>query len=226
MFAGLLMSVSAGISAQSLIDQETFDGGAADWVNETRGAVTHYATGGRNGGAYISTTTNIDTSSGGDFGGYVLFRCAVNPSQLPSQNCSSGKFVGNWYLQDGIQELRFWFRHNSSKPGGLQPTIRIAVPGNAAGGSAILPAIPANTWTRIDVPIDPQSSVWDENWGSLSPNAVLILKNVGRLQPGIYIDPAQSPSPEANVKFDRCATLGLAFYSDHGRPEGHAAPPP
>lgn len=200
--AGLLLTLSNATVAQSIIDQENFNGGAADWVDETRGAVTHFASGGRNGGAYISTTANINTSSGGDFGGYVLFRCAVNPSQLPSQNCSSGKFVGNWYLQDGVQELRFWFRHDSSKPGGLQPTIRIAVPGNNLGGSAILPAIPANTWTRIDVPIDPQSNVWDDNWGSLSPNAVQILKNVGRLQPGIYVDPSDPTYTESNVKFD------------------------
>ena len=190
------------VQAQSLVAIEDFEGGDGDWVDADRNTVTYNAAGGHDGGAYISVTDNIDTSSGGNFGAFTQFRCAVAPSQLPSQDCSSGAFVGNWYLEDGIQELRFWFRHNSTKAGGMQPTIRVAIPGNQVGGSGVFPAIPANTWTQIVLPIDPQDSAWDPRWGSLAPNAVQVLKNVGRLQPGIYFDPNDPVYSESGVTFD------------------------
>ena len=199
-----LMAFTLAIPAQAatLIAEEDFEGGAADWVDESRNPPIFNATGGHDDGAYISVLDDIDTSSNGQFGGYVTFRCAVAPSQLPSQDCSNGMFVGNWYFTDGVQELRYWFRHNSTKPGGVQPTIRVAVTGNFIGGSAIFPAIPANTWTQLSVTIDAQDPLWDSNWGSLYPHAVNIFKNVGRLQPGIYDDPAEPDYSESNVSFD------------------------
>ena len=190
------------VHSQSLIFNEGFGSGDGDWVDADRNAVTYNASGGVSGGAYISTTADIDTSSGGNFGGYITFRCAVAPSQLPSQNCSGGNFVGDWYFTDGVQELRYWFRHNSTKPGGLQPTIRIAGPNNTPGGSAIFPAIPANTWTQLTVPIDPQWSGWDPNWGSLVPSATAVLGNIGRLQPGYFVDPNDPTYTETGVTFD------------------------
>ena len=198
----MAFAVAVSAQAQTLIAEEDFEGGAADWVDEARSAVTHFASGGHDGGAYISVTDDIDTSGGGFLGGYIVARCAVAPSQLPSQNCSGGIFVGDWYFVDGVQELRFWFRHNSTKPGGLIPSMRVATTGNTPGGSGIYPAIPPNTWTQITVLIDPQSSEWDENWGSLVPNAVQVFSDVGRLQPGYFVDPGDPTYTESNVTFD------------------------
>ena len=202
--AAVLMAfaIAVPVQAQTLIYLENFSGGDGDWVDVDRNAVTYNATGGVSNGAYISMTDDIDTTSGGNFGGYINFRCAVAPSQLPSQNCSGGNFVGDYYFTEGVQELRFWFRHNSTKPGGLAPTIRVATPANTPGGSALFSAIPANTWTQFTVLIDPQWSGWDANWGSLVPSATAVLGNVGRLQPGYWIDPNDPVYTESNVTFD------------------------
>jgi hypothetical protein len=198
----MTFTMALPLQAQTLIAEEDFEGGAGDWVDVDRNAVTYNASGGQDGGAYISMTGDIDTSSNGQFGGYVLFRCAVAPSQLPSQDCSNGAFVGDWYFTEGIQQLTFWIRHNSTKSGGWQPTIRVAVPGNQIGGSGIFAAVPANTWSQVVLNIDPQDPAWDPNWGALYPNAVQILRNIGRLQPGFYDDPANPDYSESNVTFD------------------------
>lgn len=200
----LLISATLAFSVQAaptLQFEEDFEGGATDWVDVDRDPVTHYATGGQDGGAYISVTEDIDTTGGGNFGGYTLFRCAVLAGP-PAENCSSGGFVGNWYFTTGTQILRFWFRHNSAKSGGLQGIVRVAIPGNQAGGPAVFAAVPANTWTQLSVAIDPQYPAWDPSWGALLADAVKIFRNVGRLQPGFYVDPGDPAYTESSVIFD------------------------
>ena len=203
---GLLAAAFFALPAQSqtLIYEADFAAGKEDWQNEARTGVNRLTSGGQDGGAFIRTFADIDTSGGGGngFGGYTVFRCAVAPSQLPSQNCSSGNFVGDWYLTDGVQELSFWFRHNSGKAGGLEPIVRVATPNNALGGSGIFAAVPANTWTKLTITIDTQDPQWDDNWGSPWPDAVSILDNVGRIQVGYRIDPNDPVYTESNVRFD------------------------
>jgi hypothetical protein len=190
--------------AQSILSQETFSGGDADWVNYDYNSVTHNASGGRDGGAYISVTEDVSTADPNLYlGAKANFRCANNPSQAPGLSCSGGIFTGDWWVGRGVQELRFWFRHNSTKPGGLQPFVRLATPNNAVGASAFIGSpIPPNTWTQVTLDIDTQNPEFDSQWGALVPSAMVPLRNVGRIQPGWYIDPDGPAYSESNVTFD------------------------
>ena len=207
-FAGFIsicaLAVGLPAQAQTSIYLENFAGGAADWVDADYNPATHNASGGHNGGAYISVNVDIDTTGGGNFGGYTAARCASGAPSGPAAglNCSGDNFAGDWYFVDGVQILRFWFRHNSAKPGGIIPQVRVAVPFNSPGGSGLFSAVPANTWTQITLPIDPQASEWDDQWGSLMPDAVAVLRNIGRIQPGFFVDPNDPVYIENNVTFD------------------------
>jgi hypothetical protein len=202
--AVLLLTIILPAQAQTLIYLENFNGGTADWADESYSGATYNVSGGHDGGAYISVNVDIDTTGGGaqGLGGYTAARCSDGPSQAPGLNCSGGNFNGNWYFTEGVQVLRFWFRHNSTKPGGIVPQVRVAIPSNSPGGSALFSAVPANNWTQLTLPIDPQSSEWDSQWGSVIPDAVKVLKNVGRLQPGFFIDPNDAVYIENGVTFD------------------------
>ncbi len=190
--------------AQTSMFLENFNGGAADWADESYSGATHHASGGHDGGAYISVIVDIDTTSGGSLGmgGYTAARCADGPSLAPLLSCSGGNFNGDWWFTDGVQVLRFWFRHNSTKGGGIIPQIRLAIPSNTPGGSGILAAVPANVWTMLTLPIDTQSPEWDSQWGALIPDAVRVLRNVGRIQPGYFIDPDDPVYIESGVTFE------------------------
>ena len=203
-FAILAFAVALPAQAQSLIFSENFNGGAADWRDSTYALATHHASGGVANGAYISVPVDIDTTGGGQMGGYTAARCTSGAPNPPAAGitCSSGSFTGDWWFNDGVQELRLWFRHNSAKPGGIIPQIRVAIPFNSPGGSAIFPAVPANTWTQLVIPIDPADGIWDPSWGSLNPDAVTVLRNVGRIQPGFFVDPNDPVYIENGVTFD------------------------
>lgn len=200
--AGLFCALS--VSAGTFEYRETFRSPtgttiANDWVNLDRGAVTLRSTGGRSGGdgSYIRVTRNIVTTPAVATGsGLIQFRCEVAPSQAPALNCSKGIFAGNYINMQTLQ-LRYWFRHNSTRVGGLQPYIRIPTPANSPGASAIFPAIPANTWTEIVLNITPAS--FDPTFGGSNYNT--ILSNVGRLQPGVFF-PFGVAYSENNVNFD------------------------
>lgn len=211
-FLGAVLAIPA--QGQTLIFEEDFEGGAADWADVTYSVATHNPSGGHDGGAYISVTADIDTTSGGNFGGYTVARCADGPNQAPLLSCSGGGFVGDWYFGDfspfrAVQVLSFWFRHNSAKPGGIIPQVRVAVAGNQRGGSGVFPVVlnknsvaGNNGWTKLVLEIDPQNPEWDSNWGQLVPNAVEILRRVGRIQPGYYVDPNDPVYSESGVTFE------------------------
>ncbi|MBT8422235.1 MAG: hypothetical protein KJP03_03860, partial [Gammaproteobacteria bacterium] len=192
----LVATGSAG--AQTFEYLEDFENGDADWVDFDRNTVTHNATGGHDGGAYISTTRDIVTQPANPFGsGLIQFRCAIAPSQLPSQNCSDEIFVGD-YIAMPVTELRFWFRHNSVQ--NQQVFIRIPTPANTPGASAFVDApIPPNVWTEMVLDISPTNPEWEPQFGGSTYNN--ILSNVGRLQPGVYYDIGVDYT-EPNVTFD------------------------
>jgi hypothetical protein len=183
----------ASASAGTFEYKEDFKNGANDWV-------TYMTSGGRAGGdgKYIRVTRNIVTTPADPNGsGLIEFRCEVAPSQAPTLNCSKGIFAGN-YINMPTLQLRYWFRHSSTRVGGLQPYVRIPTPANTPGASAVyLAAIPANTWTEIVVNITAGS--FDPTFGGSDYNT--IFSNVGRLQPGIFF-PVGVTYSESNVNLD------------------------
>jgi hypothetical protein len=216
---------SLALRAPPLIFEEDFEGGASDWVSAIVGPGVDDMSGGHDDGAYISFTADIDTSGGGDDGFYPVARCAVAPASAPSQNCSDGDFNGDWYFTKGVQELRFWFRHNSAKPGGLQPAIRVATPGNWPSGLAVFPAVAAQTWTQNTVQIDLLDPAWDPNWGAYAgasvPDAVAVFRDVGRLQVGYYVDPnGPAGGPSLDAIQDQVFTPACSFCHSGGTGSG------
>jgi hypothetical protein len=202
----MLHTLALKVDWSSVIFEEDFEDGASDWAGGSYGAATGVISGGHDGGAYVSVIEDIDSSSGGDDGGYAIMRCAVAPDWEALQDCSDGNFTGDWYFTDGVQELRFWFRHDSAAVGGIQPAIRVTTPDDTPAGLAVFSAIPANTWTQLSVEIDPQDPAWDSNWGASAgvsvADAVAVFRDVGRLQPSIYFDPGDSAYIESSVTFD------------------------
>lgn len=178
---------------------EDFKGGASDWVDFDRNAVTVMTTGGRAGGdgKYIRVTKNIVTDPNNSFGsGLIEFRCEVAPSQAPSLNCSKGVFAGNYINMQTLQ-LRYWFRHSSVN--WQRAFIRIPTPANNPGATAIMQWVAPNTWTEIVLNIDPANPYWEQQFGGSDYNT--ILSNVGRLQPGVYYGVGVNYT-ENNVNFD------------------------
>lgn len=202
---GLLPGVMLAFSTHAATSQflEDFEGGKADWLDaDHNDTLTHHASGGHDGGAYISITADIDTTVGGFMGGWNIMDCAQFTNDAPTQDCSGGGFVGNWYFEEGVQIVRYWFRHNSTRVGGLDPTFRVTTTFNTPGASALPAAVPANTWTQITMPVDLQDPIWDKQWGALVPDGVKIFRQVNRLQPGYFFDPAGPDYSETGVTFD------------------------
>lgn len=84
-------------------------------------------------------------------GSPVTFRASF------SDNVSGGAFVGD-YLAEGVAAIKISFRHNAPEP--LNLFMRVANQFNFPGAvinQAV--SIPANTWTDILFPIDPNSAL-------------------------------------------------------------------
>ena len=208
----IVFGISGTAGAQNFEYLEDFENGDADWVDFGRNAVTYSATGGHDGGAFISATRDIITEPLNPFGsGLIQFRCAIAPPQLPSQNCSDGVFVGD-YTAMPVIELRFWFRHNSVQ--NQQVFIRIPTPANTPGASAFIDSpIPPNTWTEMVLEINPTNPEWESQFGGSNYNT--ILSNVGRFQPGVYYGIGVNYT-ETNVTFDidDVRITGTALFAD------------
>lgn len=161
---------------------ETFSDGLSGWTTGTNpNAIV--SSGGADGGAYLSTIAS-PTASG--FGAVsVLFRCE-------SGSCSEGAFQGDW--RDDLV-LSWYFRHDADVA--LQAYARIAAPNNNPGASAIVSTwVQPNTWTRIDLLIDPSNTAFTSFSGQ-SFDAVF--DEVGRVQLGLSLPAGFTGT---NLRFD------------------------
>jgi len=176
------MSFAGQAAALTTPYTETFTDGLSGW---TTGSNPNQivANGGADGGAYLSTTASPTASAFGSVA--VLFRCE-------SAACSDGAFQGDW--RDDLV-LSWYFRHDADIA--LQAYARIAAPSNNPGASAIVSTwVEPNTWTRIDLVIDPSNPAFTSFSGQ-SFDAVF--DEVGRVQLGISLPAGFSGS---NLRFD------------------------
>jgi hypothetical protein len=136
----LVLAASAPAGALTAPFTEDFTANASNWLNATSGPLTWNATGGPDGGSYVSTTLG---SLGGPQG-TIQFRANDNA------NASGDAFVGNWIgnissisaevIHDAPQALTFYFRF--------------------AGAGAMVgmfPPVAPNTWTPVSIAIDPST---------------------------------------------------------------------
>lgn len=156
---------------------ETFDSGAANWLNGASAAPTYFATGGVGDSGYISYTPAPFNSGSGGFGDplQIMFRANA------SADASGDAFVGDW-LGGGIIYLTFDVIHNYTDP--LNAYARIAGTGGAGASIANIYTIAPNTWTTITIPITDSNPPFI-SYGSSNFNGVF--SNVQNLQFGLYL---------------------------------------
>jgi hypothetical protein len=201
LFAVLVIAavVRTAALATSVPFIEDFIADAAAWRNGTGTADLEWAsTGGRDGGSYASGPLNF---------------LSVTPDGTPlvaraqeEWNSSSGAFAVN-YIEEQVQELRVWVRHDAPAP--LTYFIRFSGPGNFPGAVAVhfAPVLPG-AWTQIIVPIDPGNPQFVTFEGSSFP---AVFSNVGHIQIGLF-EPAPLAGRDLTAHFDvdKVALLGGA----------------
>ena len=168
----VVVALEGSVGGATVPFTEDFDTGVSNW-RDTAGmdALSWFAAGGPDGGAYVSTSYLVPDPIP-PFG-VILFR---GHDEFDS---SSDNFVGNW-ITNGVSEFSFWVRHDAFAP--LSLFARFATADNFPGavGISFLPVLP-DLWTEIVIPI------FDG-----SPNIVLegfpfedVFSNIGNVQIGI-----------------------------------------
>lgn len=191
LIASLAFLTSLGFAGQAAAlttpYTETFSDGISGWATGTNPNQIVTSGGALDNGAYLSTTASPSASGFGAVA--VLFRCE-------NAACSDGAFQGDWRGSDAGDVLLSWyFRHNADVA--LQAYARIAAPTNNPGASAVVSTwVQPNTWTRIDLLIDPSNPAFISYSGQ-SFDAVF--DEIGRVQLGISLPTGFSAS---NLKFD------------------------
>jgi hypothetical protein len=150
--AFLVLTISA--SALVVPFNEEFATGNSNWLAGNSSPATWVATGGVDGGGYISAPGTI-VSSG--FGAIVFRGNATN-------NASGGAFVGDW-LAGGVNTFNAYVRHNALAD--LNIFARLDSGGGRAGSSVNFLVAP-NTWTLLSVPILDSASSF-QSYGGASP---------------------------------------------------------
>jgi len=129
----------APASALTFPFTESFASSDANWKDNASLAPTYVATGGADGGGYIST----ELSFAGLVSGPVAFRGQNN------FDSSGDAFVGNW-LSAGVGAVRAYVRHDAPVP--IDYFVRIATSSNFPGLAIELPfSVPAGpNWTLLE----------------------------------------------------------------------------
>jgi len=167
-----VVALGGSVGGATVPFTEAFDRGVSNW-RDTAGmdALSWFAAGGPDGGAYVSTSYLVPDPIP-PFGA-ILFR---GQDEFDS---SSDNFVGDW-ITDGVSEFSFWIRHDATAPLGVFARFATADNFPGAVGISFVPVLP-NLWTEIVIPI------FDG-----SPNIVLegfpfqdVFSNIGNVQIGI-----------------------------------------
>ncbi len=169
--------------------EENFDTDAANWFNAGGfGPATYNATGGSDGGGYISEVLDLSTTMADDTP--ALFRAQ------DEFGSSGNAFVGN-YLTNGATELTAYVRHNAVAP--INIFTRFSGPGNFPGAVSVdfVPVFP-NVWTQVSFPIDPSSPQFVSFEGM---DFATVFAFIGHLQIGPSIPGALAGMP-SQVTFD------------------------
>lgn len=200
-FSLAVVTCLAVASAQALTVPftEDFESGDAGWRDVVSAPVTLNATGGADGGQYVSTITDFSGS-----GGQTLFRCH------DTFGCSGGAFEGDWATNVGT--FSWDIRHNASTD--LTFFARLAGVNNFPAWTGELAVnVAPNTWTTLTLPIDeshlqPEGGTFEGVLGSIAKFQIGV-DNEGISGTGVQFDldrVSLSPVPEPS-------TLLLGFLS-------------
>jgi hypothetical protein len=184
-------------AAAATFFSEDFSGGNANWRFNTATPLTAVASGGVDGGAYVSHTLTLPAAPTAS---QILFR-----AQTPF-NSSGLAYTGNWQSL-GVYEVSAWVRQNTGQP--LVLNARVASEFNFPGASyysAIAPDpanLPSGVWTKLtfDVtPTSPQNVVYETSYGE-------VFSAVGNLQFGINIPAGLNAGGPFTFDLDRVQIL-------------------
>jgi hypothetical protein len=214
-----LAFVASIAPAQALIVPftEDFTSGAANWLNGSSAAPTWSATGGVDGGGYISAPGAI---SAGGFG-TIVFR------GNGAADASGDAFVGDW-ITGGVSTFSAYISHDA--PVALNFYARLDAGSGRAGSSVDFSVAPGD-WFQLNLPIA-NSPTSFQSYGA--GTFATVFNGIQNVQ--IALSTTQDPSTAGqtyNVSLDRVATvpepgtvallaisaLGLALFRGrlHGR---------
>lgn len=157
---------------------EDFQSGSNGWLDRDSGTPTANASGGHDGGAYISFVGDIATNTAPFGSALVEFRCQT------ATCAANNSFDGNWIAED-VVSLSYWFKHSAATT--LQAYVRLSTNyglsgvGGAASAITLGDVLP-NTWTQVFVDIE--ASQFDPSFGGGNYND--IMSNIYKIQPGIF----------------------------------------
>lgn len=185
---------------------EDFNTNNAGWANFNSTAfATYNATGGPDGGAYLSGPRTLNGLSAG---GTAI---ALRARHDDPWNSSGDAFAGNW-RDTGARIITAWVRHDIPTP--VNFFARAATAANFPGhiyaeGLGSDPNtwndVPPNTWTQVAFDmsrfssqlVSPEGGTWDG-----------VFSNVGHVQFGVFVPPGFSADTTAyTISIDKVALL-------------------
>lgn len=170
---------------------EDFSANAANWFVDFAGttAPTYSATGGPDGGSFVSSSLN--------FGGLAVMDAPVVLRGQDNFGSSDGAFEGDW-LGGGVTELSFWVRHDSDVPVSFfarMAPVNLNFPGAIA--LSFVP-VPGGVWTQVTFGIGLSNPAIIAEDGTLDTE----FDNVGKIQIGLSV-------PEGLAGVDNTFTFDL-----------------
>jgi hypothetical protein len=188
-----LAFVASIAPAQALIVPftEDFTSGAANWLNGSSAAPTWSATGGVDGGGYISAPGAI---SAGGFG-TIVFR------GNGAADASGDAFVGDW-ITGGVSTFSAYISHDA--PVALNFYARLDAGSGRAGSSVDFSVAPGD-WFQLNLPIA-NSPTSFQSYGA--GTFATVFNGIQNVQ--IALSTTQDPSTAGqtyNVSLDRVATV-------------------
>lgn len=179
--------------AQALIVPftEDFSSGAANWLDGSSAAPTWSATGGVDGGGYISAPGAI---SAGGFG-TIVFR------GNGSADASGDAFVGDW-ITGGVSTFSAYLSHNA--PVALNFYARLDA-GSGRAGSSVDFSVAPGAWFQLNLPIA-NSPTSFQSYGA--GTFATVFNGIQNVQ--IVLSTTQDPSTAGqtyDVSLDRVATV-------------------
>lgn len=186
--AALACSESANAAITDF--HETFASGAQNWRNSNGASVLGWtASGGPDGGAYVTSLFNLSGTSAGGFPPTVI-RAQSNFGS------SGGAYVGNW-IAAGVTGVSFQFRHDLSES--ITLTGRFATPVNNPGASVVSSmTVAPNTWTLVSFDLREGSPDFVSLGGGTYAG---IFSNIGNMQLGFTV-PAALAGQNIDASFD------------------------
>src|SRR5262245_27568223 len=201
--AAIAVALVSGASAATALTvpyTEEFASSAAGWTNASSTPLTFVASGGPDGGSYVSGSFNYFGFTNPFGGGPVIFRGQ-------DENGFSGlSFVGDW-VAGGADQLSVWVRQSTSET--LTYCLRVATTFNFPGaviGSTTLVA--PNTWTLVTFDLDPSNPLCTPETGTCAS----ALANVAHVQFG-------TSAPASLTALNQAFTLDIDKVSISAVPE-------